>query len=98
MVNGSDTCLQDSGSDASILAGIQSVAERCLGWHGEIDLEQRLVETLRLDSLRLLTLVVEIENHFRIMLDEGSEDGIETVSDLVEVIRSKLERPAGNAD
>ena len=98
MVTDSRSCRQDSGSDASILAGIQSVAERCLGWRGEIDLEQRLVETMRLDSLRLLTLVVEVENHFRIMLDEGSEDGIETVSDLVEVIRSKLERPAGDTD
>ena len=85
-------------SDAHILEGIQSVAEKCLGWHGEIDLEQRLVETMRLDSLRLLTLVVEIENHFRIMLDEGSEDGIETVGDLVEVIRSKLEPPANDTD
>ena len=54
---------------------------------------------MRLDSLRLLTLVVEIENHFRIMLDEGGfADGIETVSDLVDVIRSKLEQPANDTE
>ena len=43
----------------------------------------RLVEDLRLDSIRLLTLAVEVENRFRVRLDEVDEAGIETVGDLV---------------
>jgi len=84
--------------DAEILAGVAEVARRHLGWQGEMGRDQPIVETLKLDSLRLLTLVVEIENHFRVMLDEGSEQGIETVGDLVDVIRSKLDPPLDDAE
>jgi acyl carrier protein len=80
-------------TDAAILEGIREVARRHLGWSGPIRKEQRIVETLRLDSLRLLTLVVEVENHFRICLDQGSESDIVTVRDLVDEIRRKLEPP-----
>jgi len=86
-----------SDETRAILAGIDEVARKHLRWRGEIRPELSLVDTLELDSLRLLTLVVEIENHFRICLDEGSETGIETVGDLVELIRSKLEHRAANA-
>ena len=49
-----------------------------------------LVEDLELDSLKLLTLAVEIENHFRICLDEEDEAAIETVADLVHTIERKV--------
>lgn len=86
-----------SDETRAILAGIDEVAREHLRWRGEIRPELSLVDTLELDSLRLLTLVVEIENHFCICLDEGSETGIETVGDLVELIRSKLGHRAANA-
>jgi acyl carrier protein len=50
----------------------------------------RLVEDLRLDSIRLLTLAVEVENRFRVRLDELDEGGIETVGDLVATVKRKL--------
>jgi acyl carrier protein len=50
----------------------------------------RLVEDLRLDSVRLLTLAAEVENRFRVCLDEQDEGSIETVGDLVAVVRKKL--------
>jgi acyl carrier protein len=65
------------------------VAERHLGWQGELRPELRLVEDLELDSLKLLTLAVEVENHFRICLDEEDEMAIETVADLVRIIELK---------
>jgi acyl carrier protein len=83
-------------ADAEIVEGIREVARRHLGWHEPLPPGLRLVEALRLDSLRLLTLVVEIENHFRIRLDEGVEAGIETVEDLVQVVRRKLAATAGD--
>ena len=77
-------------SDEAILAGIGEVARAHLGWEGDVTPEMRLVEDLRLDSVRLLTLAAEVENRFRIFLDEADEIAIETVADLVEVVRRKL--------
>ena len=73
----------------SILEGVTLVAQRHLGWKGELAPNLHLVEDLELDSLRLLTLAVEVENHFRICLDEEDEDEIETIGDLVRVIERK---------
>jgi acyl carrier protein len=78
-------------SDEVILAGIGEVARAHLGWEGIVTPELRLIEDLRLDSIRLLTLAAEVENRFRVLLDEGDEAGIETVGDLVAVVRGKLD-------
>ena len=48
-----------------ILAGIAEVARVHLGWKGPIDPGLRLVEDLDLDSVKMLTLALEVENHFR---------------------------------
>jgi acyl carrier protein len=78
-------------SDDSILQGISEVARVHLGWEGGVlSPEMRLVEDLRLDSVRLLTLAAEVENRFRILLDEADELAIETVGDLVGIVRRKL--------
>jgi len=50
----------------------------------------RLVEDLRLDSVRMMTLAIEVENRFRVLLDEADEGRIETVGDLVAIVRRKL--------
>jgi acyl carrier protein len=76
-------------NDDTILAGIAEVARLHLGWEGEVTPEMRLVEDLRLDSLRLLTLAAEVENRFRVRLDEQDEEAIETVGDLVAIVRRK---------
>jgi len=70
-----------------ILAAVREVAREHLRWSGPLRPEMRLVEDLGLDSLKLLTLTVEVENRFRIRLDEETEARIETVSDLVDAIR-----------
>ena len=78
-------------SDDLILQGIAEVARLHLGWEGgALAPEMRLVEDLRLDSVRLLTLAAEVENRFRILLDEADELAIETVGDLVGIVRRKL--------
>jgi len=77
-------------TDEAILAGIAEVAHQHLDWQGPLSPAMRLVEDLRLDSIRLLTLAAEVENRFRVSLDETEEAGIETVGDLVEVVRRKL--------
>lgn len=77
-------------SDEAILAGIAEVARVHLGWDAPLTPEMRLVEDLRLDSVHVLTLAAEVENRFRVFLDEVDEGGIETVGDLVAVVRRKL--------
>lgn len=77
-------------SPRAVLDGIAAVARRHLGWEGELSPGMRLIEDLRLDSLRLLTLAVEVENRFRVRLDEDDEAAIETVGDLVAIVRRKL--------
>lgn len=76
---------------AEILDGIAAVAREHLDFQGELRPEQRLVEDLTLDSIRLLTLAAEVENHFRVALDADDEAGIDTVADLVEAIAEKLD-------
>ena len=73
-----------------ILAGVREVAREHLAYRGSLEPGMRLVEDLELDSIRLLTLAVEVENRFRVRLDETDEAGILTVGDLVEAVRRKL--------
>jgi acyl carrier protein len=78
-------------SRQSILDAIAEVAREHVGWEGgALDPGARLVEDLRLDSLRLLTLAVEVENRFRVALDEEDEAEIETVGDLADTVARKL--------
>jgi acyl carrier protein len=77
-------------SEAEILAGVAEVARVHLDWVDPLTPEMRLVEDLRLDSIRLLTLAMEVENRFRVRLDELDEGGIETVGDLVAAVKRKL--------
>ncbi len=78
-------------TDSEILDGVRSVARLHLDWEGELGPETRLVEDLELDSLKALTLAVEVENHFRVRLDPEVESKIATVGDLVAAIRSGLD-------
>ena len=54
----------------------------------------RLVEDLELDSLKALTLAVEVENRFKICLDPEIEGRIKTVDDLLKAINEQLVRDA----
>ena len=74
----------------AILDGIREVLSAELGWEGELSPATRLVEDLELDSLRLLTLGVGLEDRFQVALEEGDEEGVETVADLAEVLGRRL--------
>ena len=82
-------------TDAEILAGLQNVAEQHLDFEGRLEPKTPLVETFRLDSIRLLTFVVETDNHFQICLEEGDEEGIQTAGDLVVLVKQHLDDDAG---
>lgn len=62
-----------------------------LGWRGPLEPSLRLVEDLRLDSVGMLALAVEVEDRFRVCLDAEDEAAIRTLGDLERVLLSKLE-------
>lgn len=80
-------------TDGEILAAVQEVAREHVGYAGVLDPDQRLVEDLELDSIKALTLVVEVENRFRVALEPDVESEIVTVGDLVRVIRRLTDDP-----
>jgi acyl carrier protein len=78
-----------SGGADEEIGILEEIARRHLQWEGNLTRDRPLIETLALDSLRLLTLVVAVEDRFRICLDEEDEANITTVGDLVDLIRRK---------
>jgi acyl carrier protein len=82
--------------DRQILEAIRAVAVEQLDFRGDVDLEMRLVEDLELDSLKRLTLAVEVEDRFRICLHPEADAEIVTVADLVRAVRRELD--AGSTD
>ena len=78
-------------SGEEILAAVAALARDKLGYEGELSGAMRLVEDLELDSIRLMTLAMEVEDRFRICLDEDDEAAIVTVADLIATVGRKLE-------
>ena len=76
-------------TEHEIIAGITDVARAHVEWHGELRTDMNLVEDLELDSLKALTLALEVENRFRVCLDQ--EGDLVTVGDLVSAIRRQLD-------
>ncbi len=69
-----------------ILREIESVAREHLNLEGQLTHDLRFAEDLRLDSVQLLTLAVEVENRLEVALDPEDDAAIATVGDLVEAV------------
>ena len=82
-------------TEEEILAGIAAVAREHLEFSGELSPEMHLTEELGLDSLRRLILAAEVENRFRVRLEEDVEGTLETVADLVRLVAAKLREKRG---
>ena len=70
-----------------ILRGVEAVAREHLDRHEKLEPAMDLIEDLELDSLLLLTLAVEVENKFRIRLDQEDEAAIRAL-----LVRSSADR------
>lgn len=60
------------------------------GVKDEISSESELLEDLKLDSMGMLALAVNLENQFRIQLPEDPENPPETVNDVVLLLEQAL--------
>jgi acyl carrier protein len=56
----------------------------------EIGEDQDLQEGLGLDSVDLFSLVVEIQNKFRIKIASEELAGVATVGDLLDILQAKI--------
>ena len=81
-------------SRTDIFQGVQRVVQQHLRVDLPIKLETDIQRDLRLDSIQRLTLVVELENHFRVCFDPSDEVGIETFHDVVDLIDQRLQGEA----
>jgi acyl carrier protein len=90
---GAGSAAPDPGAAAAtnetVLAAIRRAINVELGLPLAVRLDDDLVADLHLDSMGLLTLVVELENTFRIALGEEDSASVRTVSDLVSLVLSR---------
>lgn len=68
---------------------IRVLREYC-GVTREIRGDSRLQEDLGLDSTGLLTLALEVENAFQLMLEEAPDSPPETIDELVDLVFAGL--------
>lgn len=73
-------------TEASVLAVLTTVAREELSYTGPLTMDLALVEALRLDSIRMLTLVTALENRLEVCFDRGDEESLATVGDLVALV------------
>ena len=76
----------------AILEGVREVFAEQLKIHVLTE-ETHLLRDLKLDSIQQLTLVVELENRFRVAFGDGDETGIERVRDVVDLLERRLPGP-----
>ncbi len=85
-------------NETQIFDGVQEVLRKHLQIESPVGLETDLFRDLELDSLKQLTFVVELENHFKVCFDEGDEEGLHTIGDVVALITRRVTRDPGDRD
>jgi len=76
--------------DAEIAAEIRRIAREELGIDRDVRDDEELARAL--DSLALLSLVVAVEDRFRIRISEEDGAGATTLADLAALVERKLAR------
>ncbi len=76
-----------------IVEEIARILREELGHARAVRLEDELARDLQLDSVGVLTLVVGLENKFRMALDEQDAVGVRTVADLVALVQRRRAHP-----
>lgn len=78
-----------SSLEDEVLEEIRRVLRDELGVARPVRAEDDLIADLQLDSVGLLTLVVGLEDRFRIALAEEDAAGVRTVQDLAALVRAR---------
>ena len=81
--------------EAAVAAEIRRLAREDLGLEAEVADDEELAG--RLDSLALLSLVVAVEDRFRIRLGEEDAAAIRSLSELAGFVAARSEEPVAEA-
>lgn len=73
-------------NEAAILAEVRRICAEEIGVERVIEEAHRLDEDLELDSVQILVLVVGLEDHFHVILEEDDATAVRTVGDLVRLV------------
>lgn len=74
-----------------VIAVIGRVLRDEVGLRRAVRAEDDLLTDLQLDSVGLLTLVVGLEDHFRVALAEQDAAAVRTVGDLASLVAARAE-------
>ncbi|MBL8018808.1 MAG: acyl carrier protein [Leptospirales bacterium] len=77
-------------SNEDILELVRKVLSENCRVEKKVQLSDRLAEDLRLDSVGMLTMALEIENHYRMNLGDEPDRPPRTVADVVQLISIRL--------
>lgn len=75
--------------EEEVLEEIRFIAAHELEIDRPIDPDDELAGDLQLDSVAKLTLVVALEDRFRLRIDDADASGLRTVLDLVRLVDSR---------
>lgn len=79
--------------ELAVMDEIRRLAVAELQREGALDPDDDLVEALQLDSLTRLTLIVAIEDRFRIALPDDELERVRTLADLSRLVARRKEAP-----
>jgi acyl carrier protein len=77
-----------------VLVEIRRVVRDELRSQRSVELTDELVRDLEFDSVTLVTLLVALEDHFRVVLREDETAGVVTVLDLARLVAERISHDA----
>ena len=78
-----------SPGEEEVLEEVRRIARHELELDRAIEPDHELAADLRLDSVAALTLVVALEDRFRVRLDDADAQRVRTVRDLVGLVEAR---------
>lgn len=78
--------------EEEVLDELRRVARRELELDRAVEPNDELIDDLHLDSVASLTLVVALEDRFRVRLDDADANRVRTVLDLVRLVEKRRAR------
>jgi acyl carrier protein len=82
------------GEDQEILEGVSAVLRDTFHLEANLTMATRLAEVVELDSLKRLRLAVALEDRFDIVLERADEAGLDSMADLVSLLRRHIHERA----
>jgi acyl carrier protein len=84
-------------SDAAMMAELVDVIRKAAKIPGQVPItgESRLVEDLAIDSLDLVALILQLQDHFDVVIEEDTVPNLCRVADLAAYL-AEARNPAGS--